>query len=539
MDLFLGFALSLLLTTVLVPVFIRYAVTLRLVDEPSDHRKIHDHSVPRSGGLAIVIGVFVSLLFWVGFDSDYLMLFLATSTIVVFGVLDDTIDLGYRRKILGQAIATVILLASGVVIRQVPFMGLEVMPAWLSYPLTFVFVLGITNAVNLSDGLDGLAAGNSLLSLCFLAFLGLYIGELTIALLAFTVAGGLLGFLRFNTHPARVFMGDTGSQFLGFICASLAIMVTQHEAAPFSPFLLVIILGLPVLDTATVITLRFLQGRFIFSPDQSHLHHQFLKLGFKHYEVVAILYAIQAVFVLTAYIMRYESDALVFLVYGFLCFAILSLVAWGRITDWKVRPSAGVYDGKDRRNWLLRRVNWYYYHSTEVITWLLGVFLVFCAIFISGNPVEIGRLSLYTALVLALTWAVFRKYPAWTGRLICFSASAFVVYGMVVSSLDRALMSLAIDGYMFVIAASLVLAIRMTRRELFRLDTQDYLVLFLVIMASLIPADRFNGSMIGHITLRFAVLLYACEYLLSRKPENNVVLKVSGLLSLLIIGLQN
>lgn len=536
MELFLGFALSLLLTTALVPLFMRYAVALHLVDDPS-YRKVHSESVPRSGGLAIVIGVFVSLLLWIGFDTRYLMLFVATSVIVVFGVLDDAIDLGYRRKILGQTIATLILMASGVVIHQVPFMGLDTMPAWVSYPVTFLFVLGITNAVNLSDGLDGLAAGNSLLSLCFIAFLGFYIGEHTVAVLALAVVGGLLGFLRFNTHPAKVFMGDTGSQFLGFICASLAIMVTQHEAAAVSPFLLIIILGLPVLDTATVITLRALQGRFIFSPDQSHLHHQFLKLGFRHYEVVAILYAIQAVFVLTAFIMRYESDFLLLVAYSFYCLLILGFIGWGRAINWKVHTPVSLNTPRERRTWWLRKVDWYYYHGTEVIVWAVSVFLVGCALFITPSEPSIRYLSFYTALGLGLVWLLFRDYSIWSTRVICFSASAFVIYGLVKDPLYRSLLNLAVDGYLCLLAIMLMLAIRMTRRELFRLDTQDYLVLFLVMMISLIPIEEINSGLLGQITLRFAVLLYACEFLLSRKPKNSGVLNTASILSLIIIGL--
>jgi UDP-GlcNAc:undecaprenyl-phosphate GlcNAc-1-phosphate transferase len=260
MDLILSFSAALFLSIVSIPLLIRASGFLQLVDTPTEDRKLHTVATPRSGGFGIVIGVFFSLLLWLK-PEDYLWsVFISSAIIVVFGLLDDRFDLHFSWKFFGQIAAVVVLMAGGVVIDVVPLLGLNAAPVWVSYPLTFFFILGVINAVNLSDGLDGLAAGIILLSLGLVAFFAYQIHSNAIVLVALAVMGGLLGFLRYNTFPARVFMGDTGSQFLGLITVSLAILVSQHESSAISPALPLLILGLPILDNLMVMAIRHMKG---------------------------------------------------------------------------------------------------------------------------------------------------------------------------------------------------------------------------------------------------------------------------------------
>ena len=272
-------------------------------------------SKPRIGGIGIVAATFLSAGYWLAADALPAGLVAGAVVIVAFGYLDDRYTLRVRWKFLGQILAVLLLLAGGVTIDHVPLLGLEVAPAWIRYPLSFFFVLGVINAVNMSDGLDGLAAGMVLMSIGTLAALAVMTGQDAAAVAALAVAGGVLGFLRYNTFPSRTFMGDTGSQFLGFAVAALAILVTQHPGAAVSPALPLLIAGLPVIDTLSVMALRIIRGKSPFLPDAKHLHHQFLQIGCRHHEAVAVLYMLQLALLALAWWSRYESDGFILALY--------------------------------------------------------------------------------------------------------------------------------------------------------------------------------------------------------------------------------
>ena len=189
------------------------------------------------------------------------------------------------------------------------------LPGWIAIALTIVLIVGVTNAINLADGLDGLAGGICLLSFCCIGYLA-FLGENTvITLISLSLIGAIFGFLRFNTYPASLFMGDTGSQFLGFSLVTVSVALTQETTA-LSPVLPIIICGLPVLDTTMVIVNRLLGGRSPFMPDKKHFHHRLMNLGFFHSEAVFVIYVIQAFFVVSAFIFRFYSEWLLLIGYG-------------------------------------------------------------------------------------------------------------------------------------------------------------------------------------------------------------------------------
>ena len=270
---FFSFVLTLFVTLVTIPVLMRIAGWLRLVDIP-DARKVHAVAIPRCGGIAIALGTAVPVLMWVPLDRATTSYLVAARIIVGFGVWDDVKPLHYGWKLLGQALAVGVVMAGGVVIEHVPFFGLDPAPIWVSYPLTALFLLGVTNAVNLFDGLDGLAGGCVLLTLSALAALA-YLGQgFPVTLIVVAIAGSIFGFLRYNTHPASVFMGDAGSQFLGFTTAVLMILLIERCDHALIPGLALLLLGLPRLDTCTVTVQRLWAGRSPFSADRNHLHHK-------------------------------------------------------------------------------------------------------------------------------------------------------------------------------------------------------------------------------------------------------------------------
>jgi len=275
------------------------------IDVP-DSRKVHKIPMPRWGGLAIASGVFLSALFSF-FLFRQLQLYLDLRTqryllglsiggflMMVLGMVDDRFNLPAKIKLLGQIVISIILIKFGIAITflTIPGMGLVYLPPWLSWVVSLLWIVGITNAINLLDGLDGLLAGVSTIYALLFFAVAIIKGQFIVALIMMAIAGGCLGFLRYNYNPARIFMGDTGSLFLGVMFASLSIIGALKVTTSTAIFVPVLILGLPIFDTSFAILRRFIKGRPIFSPDKEHVHHQLLTLGLSVKQTVVLIYAI-------------------------------------------------------------------------------------------------------------------------------------------------------------------------------------------------------------------------------------------------------
>jgi UDP-GlcNAc:undecaprenyl-phosphate GlcNAc-1-phosphate transferase len=528
-----SFTVALFLTIALIPLCVRLGPLLGLMDAPGEARKIHVRSIPRSGGLAMAVGVTLPLLFFLPPAPYLLHLLAATGLIVVFGLLDDHNSLDYKWKFFGQIIAVVIVLSGGLVMQRLPLMGLNEVSPWLAYPLTFLFILGVTNAINLTDGLDGLAAGSTLLTLAVIVALAAQTENHYGSLIALTTIGGVLGFLRYNTHPAVVFMGDTGSQFLGFVAACLSVHVTQADSSAISPVVPLLLLGLPVLDTLTVMIIRLAARRSPFSPDRNHLHHQMIALGFRHNEAVALIYVLQTLLLTLAFALRYAADELLLVVYALFSAALLGILYYARRRQWQFRAERPQQPFIDRRNIFLRKIPWFYPRSDHIVQLLLSLLLL-SPLFVSAGR-EVSRVATIMAPVLLLALLAYRRFPAWSTRLCIYSASVICVYLITVNSGIAAWLPW-LDGGFILLAAVLALAMRMTRREQFRLDTQDLLILVLILVAPLLPFAPLNHHTVGEIALRLAVLMYSCEFIIG-KSEGKALLPVNSIAILSILAI--
>lgn len=343
-ELFLAFVLSLSVTAALVPLLERWAPAIGLNDTPGP-RKVHSVPVPRVGGLAMAAGMLVASGLMLHVTAAIGGVLLGLLVLLIFGIWDDRVTLGYRAKFAGQMIAVGLCMAVGNVhVGSLMFGNLDVLPPVASGLITFLFLIGVTNAVNLADGLDGLAGGMVLLCLCAVALFAVTAGLPAVTTLALIVAGAVLGFLRYNTHPARIFMGDSGSQMLGFSVGALALLVTQGDSSPVSAALPLLLLGLPIMDTLTVMLTRIRAGRSPFSADRNHLHHRLLALGFAHREAVLIIYLMQVVLVLLAYFLRFESDLSVVVVFCAFVGTVLGLLHQASRLGWHLGqiPLTGV-----------------------------------------------------------------------------------------------------------------------------------------------------------------------------------------------------
>src|SRR5208283_3384968 len=235
--------LSVFITVSLIPVLTSLAGRLHIVDLPGP-RKVHALPVPRIGGAAMALGVFIPVILLSKADQFVLAYLASAGILVLFGVIDDIRGLDYRTKFASQIVASlIVIIYGGVRISSLgSLLPAEIHPAeWLIISLSLIAIVGVTNAINLADGLDGLAGGISLLSFCCIGYLAFLQRNSEVALFSLALAGAIFGFLRFNTHPASLFMGDSGSQLLGFSTVVLAVKITQGDT-PLSPLLPVIIL---------------------------------------------------------------------------------------------------------------------------------------------------------------------------------------------------------------------------------------------------------------------------------------------------------
>ena len=293
-----------ILSLALTPLARIFAIKFNFIDVPKDNRRVHTKAIPLLGGLAIFLAVIIAIFIFLDYKGERLGLLIGSTLILASGIIDDKYNLSPKAKMGFQILAAIVLVAFGVKIEFFtnPFnMGhslvfLEV----LSIPITIFWIVGITNTINLIDGLDGLAAGVSMISSISLMFIAKSFGFYDISILAAIVAGACLGFLPYNFNPAKIFMGDAGALFLGFVLSYISIEGVMKSAAALTIFVPVLILAVPVFDTAFAMVRRKLSGKSMVAADKGHLHHRLLRLGLNQKQTVLVLYFISIVFGLIA-----------------------------------------------------------------------------------------------------------------------------------------------------------------------------------------------------------------------------------------------
>ncbi|GIO33192.1 MULTISPECIES: glycosyltransferase family 4 protein [Paenibacillus] len=325
----IGCIVSLALALLLTPLVKKFAIKIGAVDVPNA-RKVHTKIMPRLGGLAIFLAFMLSMFAVLPFvadhfstrDANFIKAFLTGgSLIVLIGALDDRFELSAKVKLLGQIVAAcIVVFGFGITVDfvNIPFNNsYSSLESWIAIPLTIFWIVGVTNAINLIDGLDGLAAGVSGIAIGTILVMSLLMGNLTVALLCLLLLGAVVGFLFFNFHPAQIFMGDTGSLFLGF-CLAMLSMLGFKQIAIVSFITPLIIIGVPLSDTFFAIVRRWIQKKPIFAPDKGHLHHCLREIGFSHRQSVLIVYGIAAFFGVLAVIQSsaamYEANWVTFVV---------------------------------------------------------------------------------------------------------------------------------------------------------------------------------------------------------------------------------
>jgi UDP-GlcNAc:undecaprenyl-phosphate GlcNAc-1-phosphate transferase len=537
--------ISMFITVALIPILRAAAGRVGCgVDYPNP-RKVHNTPMPKVGGAAMVLGTLAPVFFLSDGGRFVHALLIGAAIVAACGLIDDLRGLDWKAKFAGQAAAALVVIFYGDL--KLCFLGEclpdgVLLPDLISLPLTVLVIVGVTNAINLSDGLDGLAGGSSLLIFICIGFLG-YIGadfadKVFVMSLCVAAAGATLGFLRYNTYPATVFMGDTGSQFLGFLAICLALGVTQRST-PLSPFLPLLLLGFPVLDTLTVMSERIAAGCSPFAADRNHFHHKLIRLGLFHTEAVVVIYTITALLGASAFLLRYHSDWLLLALYTLFSVSVVAALTAAERTGFRFHRT-GFFDVEIKsrlkiikdKQLILRAC----FPPVEYGVPLLfaaagllpaevpGYFSALCAGFFAVNvfcwaakpdllPAAL-RISFYLTVPLLLRMGQVAPAP-WIPPL------AIWVYGLSFGLL----------------AFFTITTLKFTRRRKgFSATPMDFLILVIALAAPNLPDPVIGSIHMGEWTVRIIVLFFSFEVLLGELRGNISRLTVGVLAGLALLA---
>jgi UDP-GlcNAc:undecaprenyl-phosphate GlcNAc-1-phosphate transferase len=531
--------LSTFITIVLIPVFSRAAMRFSVGLDMPDARKVHQRPIPRIGGIAITMGVYVATIF-LGPQDQFLKAYeIAGTFIVLFGLIDDLKGIDFRLKFFSQMVAAlVIVIYGGIKIKSLGGLLPDgmLLPDAVAIPLTVVAIVGVTNAVNLADGLDGLAGGICLLSFCCLAYLA-YLGEnFTLCLLALALAGSIFGFLRYNTYPAELFMGDTGSQFLGFSAISLSLALTQGQS-PLSPLLPLVILGFPVLDTLAVMAQRIAEGRPLFSPDKNHFHHKLIRLGLYHTESVLVIYIVQALLVTAAFFFRFSAEWLILA--GYLSFSALLLAGFhiAESRQWKVRRY-DFFDGlikgrlaRMREQGILIKV------CFGIVKF--GIPLLLCATCLVPSEIPLAFVPLCAAF-LGILLIISRFKKGWIKGWLTVVLYLFIPF-IVSLSMEKTggfntllgrLYNLSYFGLLFFVVFTLKFT---RRRQGFKTTPMDFLVLFVALVVSHVLSRYLHLENLTVIAAKTVMFYFSYEVLMGELRGKVTPLAVASMVPLGVV----
>lgn len=324
----LALVVALVISFAMTPIVKSFAQKVGAIDMPGEARRVHDHPIPRMGGLAIFLGFLLSVVLFADINRQVQGILLGAVLIVAMGAIDDVVSLNAWVKFILQIVAALIAVLHGVVIEVVMnpivFSDTEhLVLGALSIPVTIIWIVAITNSVNLIDGLDGLACGVSTISSITMLVVALLVSDGNVAIILAALAGACIGFIPYNLNPAKIFMGDTGALLLGYVLATTSVLGLFKFYAIVTFIVPLLALAVPLLDTVFAFFRRLLRGQSPMHPDRGHFHHRLIDMGLSQKQAVAILYAISAIFGLTAVILVTTSEIKFLLLIVDFCIAVI------------------------------------------------------------------------------------------------------------------------------------------------------------------------------------------------------------------------
>ena len=541
MILFSVFLISTIVTILLMPIFINLACKMNLMDFPSD-RKIHCDPIPRIGGVVMAIGAFVSTFVWAPSNEFVAALLIGSAILVAFGFVDDAKGIGFKLKFFGQILAAlVVIIYGGIKVDSLSVFtpaGFH-FPNWFAIPFTVIIIVAVTNAINLSDGLDGLAGGITLLTFLCIGFLSYSEQFQAIQIISVAMVGAIFGLLRYNTHPAIVFMGDAGSQLLGFVAITLFLVLTR-ESTRISIILTLFVIGIPLIDTVFVIAQRIIKGRSPFVADKSHMHHKLMRLGLYHSESVLIIYLLHATMVSLGFIFRFSSPWFLMALYVFYSGLIVAIFIIAESKGLKIQR----YDFIDKvvKSYLrkLREENAIIKFSFRAVE--IGfIFLLLYSCFLPRHiHIYFSVCSMAMLAVILLTWQLRKNWTASIIEISIFLMIPFLVYFSekdVVYIMNTTLFK----AYSFsfgVLIVFVLLTLKFTRRKGFKTTPMDFLILFVVLVVPYLPDERIRHWQMGLVAAKIVVLFFTFEVLKGELRMQTKKLGAVGIIALMILSLR-
>ncbi|MCB9396420.1 MAG: undecaprenyl/decaprenyl-phosphate alpha-N-acetylglucosaminyl 1-phosphate transferase [Acidobacteria bacterium] len=534
-----SFAIALAVAMLMIPPIKKLAMSWGVVDVPNE-RKVHLVQTPRMGGLAIVLAFMVVWVLFLRQESRFLGIVAGMLIVALVGFLDDAFHLSARWKFLGQ------FLAAGVAIYfadlRIDFLGgvigSQYELGFLSVPLTLIWIVGITNAINLSDGLDGLAGGISFIALASFGMLAYQRGDLPLVLICMALLGATLGFLRYNTHPADIFMGDTGSLFLGFSLGTLSLVGNFKSLTTLTLITPILVLLIPIADTTWAIIRRLWEGRSPFSADKKHLHHRLLALGMDHTQSVSVIYALSAALSVTAVLLAESSHFKFVLIPLLVLFlAMVALQIFGALNFFRWAE-----------HWSERLDGWVSSHlQSHIAYWSMRVILIpvlfyfiLFAIALPSASLQIFGASAFVLILIGIQFV--SKSPNSEGFLVfsLFFLASLVLFNaqMVVT---QAAWLAPIERIFFYLLLVSILAhvVFQKKRDLILTTPLEIMILVLLVGVTFMPLEWRDSMQISFLLFRSIVLFMALKILLlaTEKLKRPVVSALASSLMILAVSL--
>jgi UDP-GlcNAc:undecaprenyl-phosphate GlcNAc-1-phosphate transferase len=493
-------------------------------------------------GIAMALGAFLPIILWAPQSRFVISMLMGSAVLVIFGLFDDLKNLGFKTKFIGQTIAAlIIVLYGGLKIQSLGGLipGEVILPDWVSVPMTMLVIIAVTNAINLSDGLDGLAGGITLLAFLFIGYLSYLVGSQRFEVISVAMVGAIFGLLRYNTHPATVFMGDAGSQLLGFVAITLSLAVTRRTP-DISPILPLLIIGLPILDTVSVMVHRIIEGLSPFKADKNHLHHKLMGLGFYHSESVILIYILHAILVCFAFIFKYESDLFLLASYILFAAAILLTISLAENKKWRMKRYSfvdNIIKGPFRRlreKHIIIKVS---FKAVEIGFISLFIFTCFLPRHIH---IYFSISSLFLLAILSTVWCLKKDMMSIIIEISIFIMIPFLVY-LSETDVHYIAQTFLHKAYSFsfgILIFFVLLTLKFTRRSGFKTTPMDFLILIIALVVPNLPDERIRHWQMGFVAAKIVVLFFTYEILKGEYRLNTKNLALTCTIALIIISLR-
>lgn len=546
-DLGLLFFTVLILSLLLTPASIRFARLIGAMDQPVN-RSVHSAAMPRMGGIGMAVALLIGLLLFVPVDPVLLGFLAGLLIITITGMVDDVWRISPLIKMAGQLIACIIFIeCSGIYLNSLGNLfafGEITFSGPFAYAVTLFCLIGVINAFNMSDGLDGLAAGiAAIVCLFFVAFA--LDSHIEIALiLAITIFASVLGFLKFNSYPARLFMGDTGSLMLGYSLGCLAVILGGNGFdSTIAPISIAIVVGLPLVDTLWVMTHRLMQGKSPLFPDQTHVHHRLLALGLSHAAVVSIVYGCMILLGIFALVVK---DLAEYWQFAFVVMLITALYSFLILCERKLLNLSSFFanmriEPMDLHHGIVRKLS----RSAELFLYAIPVGLSIPLLIADAVPANIKELAFALAVFATLVFLLKKSTKDQINVIhgIFYVSSFFILYAWHVSYYE----AFHLGGYATIFAGLLfvwaALEIKLAERSGVLLTSSfEILLIFIswflpyaILPAIALPEHILNAAKLA--CLEAIPLFIAIKLVTRRQSDRNMM--AAGLISILcLIGIR-